>query len=421
MKPVTGPSQSLAEITPLEQQQRQDSNHSGGRTSLKPSNSNSSRSSVPNETGTANPAAPAPTYTKLRPMSMRITSAEISRRQVHPFNEIKAQSKTVFNKLRQTETRIADAVSNKIQAIRKNPVQEKQFKEYKKALADSDSQQLTDLSATKPYQGLKGKRENSALERLLDQDSALRHQLYPLTGGFRDRQTGLYAELHLLNQSPLQYVLCIPGTGLADDRSWSWGSTQWATNAKQFLGSGGVPPAYSQALALADELNTLIANDGGSLVIAGHSLGGGIANYVGVKLALESYCFNAAALGEACLKDIEEERTTKSERKQHHIRIKGDKVTSEKTKQLLCSVVFAGSSKSIRAPENVGTLYEATPDDPGFPDGVHANLHMLRNFDELYTAKSPASKAITTTTSTSTSTTTTTTTTAVNSESGKMV
>ncbi len=416
MKPVTAQGLAQTEVTPLPQQ---DSNYSDGRTSLKPSNSNASRSSTPTETGTVHPTAPARSYTKLRPLSMRITSAEISKRQIHPFNDIKAQSKPVFNKLRQTESRIATAVRTKVQTMKQDPAQEKQLKEYKKTLADPAAQQETELTSTKSYRALKGKRQGSSLELLLTADSTFRQQLYPLTGGFRDRQTGLYAELHLLNQSPLQYVLCIPGTGLADDRSWSWGSTQWATNAKQFLGTGGVPPAYRQALDLAGELNTLIAKDGGSLVVAGHSLGGGIANYVGVKLDLESYCFNAAALGEACLKDIEEERTPEAESKQHHIRIKGDKVTSEKTKQLLCSVVFAGSSKSIRAPENVGTLYEATPDDPGFPDGVHANLHMLRNFDELYTAKSPASKVITTTTSTST--TTTTTTTGVNSESGKMV
>ena len=108
-------------------------------------------------------------------------------------------------------------------------------------------------------------------------------------------KTGLYAELHLDPRDPTgkNYVLCFPGTGAAGNIT-----QQWKYNIDQATGKKKIPPPYEAGLRLATELQEVISKQGGTLSLAGHSLGGGIANYCGFMLDIPSVAFNAAPLGQ---------------------------------------------------------------------------------------------------------------------------
>ena len=217
-----------------------------------------------------------------------------------------------------------------------------------------------DLTETAAYQALKRNRPDSQLERLLPTESPFRHLLDPFTGGIRDVQTGLYAELHVDKESG-DLVLVFPGTGATDMYT-----KQWLTNLTQFSGLGGVPAMYAQAAALAKEIQTLQAkfsfddSSQGRLQLVGHSLGGGIANYVGLKHDIPATCYNAAALGRACLKDlgeIPEKRIVQ----QTHIHFKGDTVSSKRTQTRLATLLTVVWQVEIVAPRHIGVIYDLKP------------------------------------------------------------
>lgn len=217
-----------------------------------------------------------------------------------------------------------------------------------------------DLTKTAAYQALKGNRPDSQFERLLPTGSPFRHLLDPFTGGIRDVQTGLYAELHV-DKDSRNLVLVFPGTGATD-----MNTKQWLTNLAQFSGLGGVPAMYAQAAALVKEIQTLQATfsfDDSSqwgLQLVGHSLGGGIANYVGLKHDIPATCYNAAALGQACLKDlgdISEDRIAQ----QTHIHFKGDTVSSKKMQSRLAMLLSIVWQVDIVAPRHIGVIYDLKP------------------------------------------------------------
>ncbi len=185
----------------------------------------------------------------------------------------------------------------------------------------------------------------------------------PVTGGFRDPSTGLYCELKPLTADTMSqvtgYVLCFPGVGAANMHS-----TQLLSSVKQFLGVGGVPTMHSQALELAKTIQDKLATEGKSLELTGHSMGGGIANYVGLKLNLPAVCYNAAALGRACLKDIGETHL-ENLKKQTHIRLEGDFATHPSvTRQLMA---FFTLGKNNYVPRNIGVINEIKTSDHFFP------------------------------------------------------
>ena len=203
----------------------------------------------------------------------------------------------------------------------------------------------------------------------------------PVTGGFRDPSTGLYCELKPLTADTMSrvtgYVLCFPGVGAANMHS-----TQLLSSVKQFLGVGGLPTMHSQALALAETIQDKLAAEGKTLELTGHSMGGGIANYVGLKLNLPAVCYNAAALGRACLKDIGE-ANLENLKKQTHIRLEGDFATNPSVTRKLMAFFTLGKNNYV--PRNIGVINEIKTSDHYFPrDRFGMNRHALDSMHNWY-------------------------------------
>lgn len=213
---------------------------------------------------------------------------------------------------------------------------------------------------------------------ILSQHPELERNIDPLSQGFRDVKTGLYCELRQTNTdtSAPEFVLCFPGTGAAAmDRK------QWSANINQAIGKGDVPPAYRQAAQLTELIKTALDKTGAKLTVAGHSMGGGIANYVGLKHDISSVCYNAAPLGGACLRDlgaIPKDRLDK----QLHIRCKGDPVSSPKVQQKLQSFLQIWNKEKIWVPRNAGTICEVSRDYAS--EKVGQDRHLLSIFDAWY-------------------------------------
>ena len=187
----------------------------------------------------------------------------------------------------------------------------------------------------------------------------------PFSGCFRDPNTGVAAGLEQLikndepsvgkDQGKPVFSLAFPGTG----RGAAW-RAQLKTNAQQFLGSGGVPAAHQQSEKLAILLKTKFG-DTKDLTLTGHSLGGGIANYVGITQDIPSTCYNPAALGGACLKNLKGQPSLDERiKKQSIIRIKRDPVSSPKMQVRLAALVFLVLGKKIATPQSLGTTYQAS-------------------------------------------------------------
>lgn len=243
------------------------------------------------------------------------------------------------------------------------------------------------VAGEKAYDKIKGQvrpDNNSALENLLPSDSTFRRDLFPFTGGLRDPKIELYAELRELPKDingKKNYVLCFVGTGrVAAIRA------QMKTNVTQFAGMGGVPEAHKKALILTQELQKIINEKGGTLSLTGHSLGGGICNYVGTKLGIESTCFNSAALGGACVDDLKKSQSLSEEnlKKQTHIRIKGDPVSSPRAQKVFSFLLGMAAKINIQVPQFIGKIYEAGKSDFTNVAPDKLDSHQLKSFDLLY-------------------------------------
>lgn len=70
----------------------------------------------------------------------------------------------------------------------------------------------------------------------------------------------------------------------------------WLINAAGFVGI--VPDYYVRAERLVDAAKQYVENRGGTLVLTGHSLGGGMAEYAAAKHGLVAYTFNSAHLSQ---------------------------------------------------------------------------------------------------------------------------
>lgn len=301
--------------------------------------------------------------------------------QLHDFEEIRAESKAIFNVLLETEDSVIQGYFVERPKAKTDEARGGNLSEYKKLRDATNYDSTTDIVKTAPYKALSKHRLVSLLENLLPPDSKFRSLLDPYTGGIRDPSTGLYAELQIVRHSNT-YVLCFPGTGAGD-----MNTKQWKTNIKLLTGTGGVPKAHAQAVELARELSTIIKSSkkhGMSLELAGHSLGGGIANYVGMKLDLNATCFNAAALGPACLGDLKDVMSEDRIAKQTHIRIKGDVISSTKSHKKLASLLSGLDKNAELAPKHVGVIYVAGPDTPNYQKLGVIDRHLLSGFINLY-------------------------------------
>ena len=241
----------------------------------------------------------------------------------------------------------------------------------------------TETSSTKAGSTVSSRPPQGTMAKLLT-DPTYKGLIDPVTGGFRDPSTGLYCELVPLTQDTNSaiskvtgYVLCFPGVGAANMRS-----TQLLSSVKQFLGVGGVPTMHSQALERAKTIGDKLSAEGKTLELTGHSMGGGVANYVGLKLNLPAVCYNAAALGRACLKDIGEAHL-ENLKKQTHIRLEGDFATHPSVTRKLMAFLTLGKKNYV--PRNIGVINEIKTSDHYFPrDRFGLDRHALDSLHDWY-------------------------------------
>lgn len=302
------------------------------------------------------------------------------------FNEkFRKESLACWDAIGTAEFNLGQAYGGRRPRAEKNPQQAANLTEFKR-LRD-DRKNFVDVSSTPEYQALRKveindqteARSDSLLETLLPPDSKFRQMLDPFTGGIRDPHTGLYAELHQSRGG--KYQLCFPGTGAGDMLS-----KHYATDVTQFLGKGKVPPMYRLCAELTRELKDVLPR--GQFVVTGHSMGGGVANFAGLCHNVRSYCYNAAALGGACLRHLNDQGLMTPERlkKQHHLRIKGDVVSSDKTQQRLTAALNAMGVR-IRTPQLVGQVCVIDNTVAGYQKLGGLERHFLSAFDSVYRSR----------------------------------
>lgn len=320
------------------------------------------------------------------------------------FSAIAEKTRDVFIALRKAQAAMSHGISQRNK-------QEKMANTLGEALnahktwRDADPRQENFMELVGPgleaYDKLKGTREETALEKLLP---GAKRKLFPQTGQFRDPKTGLMADLTelkgadgkpVLRDGRPVYVLSFMGTGRG-----AASRAQWLTNVRQFLGMGGVPHAHQQAADLAGRLlkvfNTM--NPKPLLTLSGHSLGGGIANYVGLKLDLEATCYNPAALGAATQRDIlahiqalkrQHPETKLGDRvaKQTLIRTESDPISHPKTQVMLALASGLLMYDKLAVPHSYGTWYQLDNAEVGGSPRTLVGYHKLGAFDSGYQFK----------------------------------
>lgn len=253
----------------------------------------------------------------------------------------------------------------------------KDLKTYKKGMrhnADEQPDNSKYQNAVAALTRLAEKKHPSRLDvaDFLDEKSVFLAKIYPLTGGIRDTGTGFYAQLVSDPLNPSEYFLCFPGTGAMNNLD-----KQWSTNIDNFL-SDKVPKSFVQAVQLTAEIQQAVKAGNGHLTLVGHSLGGGIANYVGLKLDMESVCFNPAGMGKACLDDLANDITPERVNQQTHLVIEDDLVSDSKGMKLLQHM--RGHTLPL-----VGRVYQIPKEHPEYPAELGAaDRHRMDGFSDLY-------------------------------------
>jgi hypothetical protein len=157
---------------------------------------------------------------------------------------------------------------------------------------------------------------------------------------------------------------------------------QTKVDIAQVLNQKTVPAAYEQAFELTKFLqnvlkqkkqvewnslgiNATVNNSDLVFTVTGQSMGGGIANYVGMKLGIESVCYNPAALGPAAIKDLKDDGRLTSENlsKQKIIRQKGDLVSGEKNQKKIAILASILTFHTVKKPQHLGQIYVANKAD----------------------------------------------------------
>ncbi len=240
---------------------------------------------------------------------------------------------------------------------------------------------VTDVSNYSDLEKVVSANLAATLSKFLGNDRTLDSKIIGEKGAFQDKETGLYFEIHKKKTRKGEaqtYVLAFPGTGIP-----GMTGVQWKNNIQQITGGGDIPPAYRQA---ADLVARIMQNlpEKTTLELTGHSLGGGIANYVGLKHDLTSVCFNAAAIGKACLKDLGDIPRDRLE-KQIHLRIKSDWMSSART---LAKLQKLYPSLIPFVPRQVGKVYTLPNQHANSVD--FRDQHVSGAFRDFYQRRNPS-------------------------------
>lgn len=282
------------------------------------------------------------------------------------FADIQEETRDAYN----AHISFEDSVTNyhgAYDSIKNDPTKIEQWKEFKSersALSEKNEaiDDKNNLQASPAYIKLRtliGRRNPSNLEKFLA-GSPLSTKLDPLTGVFRDSKTGLYAELKPLGSKPGNYALCFGST-----RNGRMTMKQIKVDIDQVLNQEKVPAAYLQAVDLAAELIKELKKSGKEITVTGQSMGGGIANFVGLSLGIRSVCFNPAALGQAAIKYLGKLGclTAENLNKQKIIRQKGDVFSGEKNQKKIAILANFFSFIKIQRPQHLGKIYVADKAD----------------------------------------------------------
>lgn len=218
-------------------------------------------------------------------------------------------------------------IANRKAQVERNAEFVPQAKDLREAYKNVDMSTASDAirnEFNRRYEAIRkgaGRTEESELERLIPKDHPLRSKLDPMTGALRDPSTGLYADMKKVGEEPnTKNVLILGGTGVGK------------MDTKQLLadigqGAGGIPGNYKQADQLASLLKSELDKEGVKMETTGHSLGGGMANYTGLKNGIPSTCFNAAALGPGTRNDIPKENLNNAKDLAVHVNVRGELIS----------------------------------------------------------------------------------------------
>jgi hypothetical protein len=272
------------------------------------------------------------------------------------FADIQEETRDAYN----AHISFEDSVTNyhiEYDSIKNDPTKIEQWKEFKSARDTLPSN--GNLQNLDKYKNLHKRSTPSRLEKLLA-SSPLSTKLDPLTGVLRDSKTGLYVELKPLGSKPGNYALCFGST-----RNGRMTLKQIKVDIAQVLNQEKVPAAYLQAVDLAAELIKELSKSGANITVTGQSMGGGIANFVGLRLGIHSVCFNPAALGQAAIKYLEKLGclTAENLNKQKIIRQKGDVFSGEKNQKKIAILANFFSFIKIKRPQHLGKIYIADKAD----------------------------------------------------------
>jgi len=314
------------------------------------------------------------------------------------FADIKEETRDAYNALTSFENSVIK-FHKAYDSIKNDPTKIEQWKEFKSernSLSQKNEaiDEKNNLQASPEYITLSGKRQPSDLEKLLA-GSPLSTKLDPLTGVFRDSKTGLYAELKPLGSKPGNYALCFGSTGVG-----RMTMKQIKVDIDQVLNQRKMPAAYKQAVELTNFLNNAlkqkkqnewnmleikdtVKNSDLNFTVTGQSMGGGIANYVGLKLGVKSVCFNAAPLGGAATKDLKNSGCLTKENIALSTIINQDNdiVAAKKYQKIISQLA------DVDEPQNIGQIYVAKktdiPDENIQTRGYQAR-HLTSSFHRFY-------------------------------------
>ena len=317
------------------------------------------------------------------------------------FSKIRSDTEHIYDALRNFE-RSAIRYHAKYDTTQNDANLNKDWNKFKSIrnellINPSEINSQNNLQTRQEYKDLVGTRNASNLETFLS-DSPLSSKLDPLTGAFRDPATGLFAELKSVGGG--KYALCIGSTGVG-----RMTMKQTKVDIAQVLNQRKVPAAYKQAVELTkvlhnvlkqqmqDEWNRLeiegtVQDSDLIFTVTGQSMGGGIANYVGLKLGIQSNCFNPAALGQAAIKDLKDSGrlTPENLNKQKIIRQKGDIISGEKNQKKIAQ--FANIFiPNVDTPQHLGQIYVAKKTDIPSLNGVTRGFqsrHFTSSFQPFY-------------------------------------